>query len=415
MAANSNFSSYTDISSGFFAAAQQRLTDYKAVEFKTLDISLDPLEQGFEANSYDLIIASNVIHATPVLTTTLKHVHRLLCPNGRFFLQELLPSAPQFMHLIMGMLPGWWLGEADGRPHEPIVSVPRWEADLRASGFSGIETIVYDDPRDNVHICANIIARPTPAPMHFRAVTLLCPVQELEHVDAVRAALKEDGFDVECCKLTDIPRSSQDIISLLDLEKPFLGGILEETFEAFKTFIKNVGTAGILWVTKEMQINCKDPQYSQFLGLSRTIRSELSIPLATLEVDTFNTAAFTAITRVFNKFQARDVATQIDPDWEFSLLDGEIYIGRYHWLTVNNEIALVGNAGGQPLKLEVGQRGLLHSLRWVPAPITILGSDEVVVEPRCVGINFKVSLLYLMTLFLILTTVGYPCHHGNSR
>lgn len=389
--ANSNLSSYTDISSGFFSAAQQRFADYKAMEFKILDISLDPLEQGFEANSYDLIIASNVIHATPELATTLKHVRKLLRPNGRFFLQELLPSAPQFMHLIMGVLPGWWLGGADGRPHEPIVSVSRWEADLRASGFSGIETIVYDDPRENVHICANIIARPTPVPMHFRAVTLLCPLEELGHVEAVRAALEEDGFDVECCKITGIPRSSQDIISLLDLEKPFLDDISENTFEAFKTFIKNVGTAGILWVTKEMQMNCKDPQYSQFLGLSRTIRSELSIPLATLEVDTFNSAAFTAITRVLNKFRARDVAAEIDPDWEFSLLNGEIYIGRYHWIAVNDEIASVRGAVDHPLKLEVGQRGLLHSLRWVQTPITILGSDEVVVEPRCVGINFKVS------------------------
>jgi hypothetical protein len=279
------------------------------------------------------------------------------------------------------------------------VSVPRWEADLQASGFSGIETIVYDDPRDNVHICANIIARPTPVPTHFRAVTLLCPVQEIEHVDAVRAALEEGGFDVECCKLTDIPRPSQDIISLLDLGKPFLDGISEETFEAFKTFIKHVGTAGILWITKQMQINCRDPQYSQFLGLSRTIRSELSIPLATLEVDTFNRAAFTAITQVFTKFQARNVAAQVDPDWEFSLLDGEIHIGRYHWLAVNNEIALVGNARDHPLKLEVGQRGLLNSLGWVQAPMKILGSDEVIVEPRCVGINFKVSLVYFMTLF----------------
>ncbi|KFY38193.1 hypothetical protein V494_04450 [Pseudogymnoascus sp. VKM F-4513 (FW-928)] len=381
--------SYTDISSGFFPTAQKRFADYKAIEFKTLDISLDPLEQGFEANSYDLIIASNVIHATPELTTTLKHVQKLLHPNGRFFLQELVPSAPKFMHLIMGVLPGWWLGEADGRPHEPIVSAPRWEADLRESGFSGIETIVYDDPRENVHISANIIARPTPVPMHFRAVTLLCPVEECKHVDAVRASLEKDGFDVECCKITDVPRSSQDIISLLDLQKPFLDGISEETFEAFKTFIKNVGTAGILWVTKEMQINCKDPQYSQFLGLSRTIRSELSIPLATLEVDTFDTAAFTGITRVFNKFQARDVAAQIDPDWEFSLIDGEIYIGRYHWITVHDEIASVQGAGDHPLKLEIGQRGLLHSLRWVQAPIPVLGSDEVIVEPRCVGINFK--------------------------
>lgn len=51
---------YTDISAGFFGKAQERFTNYDAIQYKVLDISTNPLEQGFEAESFDLIIASNV-------------------------------------------------------------------------------------------------------------------------------------------------------------------------------------------------------------------------------------------------------------------------------------------------------------------------------------------------------------------
>lgn len=51
---------YTDISAGFFVAAKERFKDFENIQFAVLDISNDPIEQGFEAESYDLILASNV-------------------------------------------------------------------------------------------------------------------------------------------------------------------------------------------------------------------------------------------------------------------------------------------------------------------------------------------------------------------
>ena len=51
---------YTDISSGFFIAAKERFKDFPNIEYATLDISMDPISQGFEAESYDLILATNV-------------------------------------------------------------------------------------------------------------------------------------------------------------------------------------------------------------------------------------------------------------------------------------------------------------------------------------------------------------------
>ena len=58
------YSSYvfTDISTLFFDAGKQRFESYRNIEYRALDISKDPIEQGFEAGQYDLVIASNVSH-----------------------------------------------------------------------------------------------------------------------------------------------------------------------------------------------------------------------------------------------------------------------------------------------------------------------------------------------------------------
>jgi acyl transferase domain-containing protein/2-polyprenyl-3-methyl-5-hydroxy-6-metoxy-1,4-benzoquinol methylase len=80
---------YTDISTGIFVAAKENFKDYPNIEYATLDISKGLAGQGFEGREFDLVIASNVIHATKSLQDSLQNVRKLLAPNGRFFLTEL--------------------------------------------------------------------------------------------------------------------------------------------------------------------------------------------------------------------------------------------------------------------------------------------------------------------------------------
>ena len=52
---------YTDISAGFFADAETRFsTGDTSIDYRVLDIEKDPVDQGFEAHGYDLVIAANV-------------------------------------------------------------------------------------------------------------------------------------------------------------------------------------------------------------------------------------------------------------------------------------------------------------------------------------------------------------------
>ncbi|KAM0256626.1 hypothetical protein ACHAPA_012084 [Fusarium lateritium] len=65
---------YSEISAGFFMGAKERFRDFQAIEYSVLDITQDPISQGFEEGSFDLIVSSNCLHATPDLAKTLSNV-----------------------------------------------------------------------------------------------------------------------------------------------------------------------------------------------------------------------------------------------------------------------------------------------------------------------------------------------------
>lgn len=92
---------FTDISSGFFGAAKERFGHVPGMEYLTLDISRDPAEQGFVLGSFDLIVAANVLHATPSLSETLKNVRKLLRPEGKLLLQEMWTEAKPMNYIMV--------------------------------------------------------------------------------------------------------------------------------------------------------------------------------------------------------------------------------------------------------------------------------------------------------------------------
>lgn len=101
---------YTDLSPGFFEKAKSKFYDWRdIIQFQTLDIEKSPVEQGFQEYSYDLIVASNVLHATRNIEMAVANTRRLLKPGGRLILIEITKLAP-FMNAIFGLLPGWYQG-----------------------------------------------------------------------------------------------------------------------------------------------------------------------------------------------------------------------------------------------------------------------------------------------------------------
>ena len=134
---------YTDISAGFFAEAEARFGD-GAIEYRPLDIEKDPVSQGFDSHGYDLMIASNVLHATRYLEETLGHCLDLLAPSGHLIALENL-SGLGWMDLTFGQLDGWWRFADDYRPHHALASPAVWRQALGDAGFEAAEVLGPDE------------------------------------------------------------------------------------------------------------------------------------------------------------------------------------------------------------------------------------------------------------------------------
>lgn len=147
---------FTDISSGFFEAAKEKFKDWEGLmRYKKLDIEQDPVKQGFETGSYDLIIACQVLHATKSMDHTMSNVRSLLKPGGKLFITETTQDQLD-LQFVFGLLPGWWLSKYKF-PCSVLLSVLSVNAFLtpcRRGGGAKVQSFAVDQhvgpsPADN--------------------------------------------------------------------------------------------------------------------------------------------------------------------------------------------------------------------------------------------------------------------------
>jgi hypothetical protein len=204
-------------------------------------------------------------------------------------------------------LKGRWLGENDGREQEPYVSVEEWDQKLAEAGFGGIEAVHADEGLN-----VNIVAAAEITERKRDRVTLLCRDSALSEVEDLKRMLVEKAAIwcdvVQLSDGTQIP-VEQDVVSMLGVGTPFLHSMEETGFTCLKRVLTSC-EGGILWLTGLSSIHCKDPRYSMSLGLARTLRNELDMDFATLELDTFDGHAWGAVADVLDRFLARPSAEE---------------------------------------------------------------------------------------------------------
>ncbi|WP_228059913.1 type I polyketide synthase, partial [Plectonema radiosum] len=148
---------FSDISPLFINKAREKFNQYNFVKYELLDIEQvvgDELN-----NSFDIIIAANVLHATQDIRQTLGNVEKLLTSKG--FLVLLEGTRPlRWLDLIFGLTEGWWrFTDTDLRPEYPLLSVSKWEKVLQDCGFEQALSITPDS--DLLSQQAVIITRKT--------------------------------------------------------------------------------------------------------------------------------------------------------------------------------------------------------------------------------------------------------------
>ncbi|KAJ5918606.1 Fum1p [Penicillium verhagenii] len=380
---------FTDISPGFTISAQEEFAENQNIEFKVLDISRDVKEQGFETHSFDLVIASNVLHATPSLNATLRNVHSLLAPNGKLLLQEMSPVI-QITSYIMGTLPGWWIGKDDQRADKPYVSPERWDRELQAAGFTGSEAFANDLEPPFQHtftMISGIAAADSPAK---RNVSLVLNTNPNNWAADFASQLSKNGHLVEWDTIGGCPPTDQDLIFLLDTDEPFLHRLEEGSFTQLQEYMLKATRNRMIWVTRSSQMACRDPRYGLILGFSRTLRRELGIDISIFETDILDASAIRSLCSVYDKITSSREADFPNPEYEFSYYQGSVHIGRCHWGPSSGAEANLPEVTERSVrKLDIGSVGLLDSIHWTHCPEESLEDDQVEIDMKHIGLNFR--------------------------
>lgn len=431
---------FTDISMGFFEKAQVKFSSYvDRMRFKILDIETDPVEQGFTAGTYDVVMAANVVHATKRIERSLKNARRLLKPGGKLILLECTAPTKVGGPFVFGTLPGWWLSEEPHRQqqHAPLLDVGDWTQVLATSGFGQLDAVLQDHPgcspayqATSVIIATATEDEGTAAPTTTKgpenkitgspaSLTVLYKASseaQTAVVEAIRQQAQAQGTDATVIELNDFGRLVEDAgngekpcVSLLDLDRP--RGEFTVTPSDFDVLKRACRLPALLWLNEGGGEAPQNPFADVMVGLARAARWEyLDTKFSVLSFsdganETADTVARTAL-QVLASVLASD-----HPEGQYAYEDGALRMPRMLVHSGMNDAfasrnPLRGQTEVRPfkdpsneraLKLVVGSPGLLDSLHFIDdeAYDTPLGPNELEIEVKTTGLSFHDVLVAL--------------------
>jgi ubiquinone/menaquinone biosynthesis C-methylase UbiE len=269
---------FTDILPGFFEAARSKFAAWSSLmDFKKLDIEVNPLEQGFTNGTYDLIMAASCLNCTKNLNTTMLHVRQLLRPGGTLLLIEATADRLE-SQLISGTLPGWWLAEEPERQMSPNAPLKMWEQVLRETGFTGLDFNVpdYQEP-DFQSACVMLSRATTTVQCPFSIVVLPSEQPSGERTAWLRevsdAIASLTGKSPSIASLEDV-EAWQDTVCIFtaEMEAPFVDGMNEAAFDQLKKLLNQ--SSGLVWLSCGGLVDATEPSFGATDGLIRTMRQE---------------------------------------------------------------------------------------------------------------------------------------------
>lgn len=124
---------FTDISNFFLLSARKRFINLSFMQYCLLDIETPP--DICLKDSFDIVIAAHVLHATKRIDETLTNVHSLLVDSGFLILLEETSIQP-FFNVTMGMQSGFDRFEDTSiRKTHPLLNSRQWKDAILKSGF----------------------------------------------------------------------------------------------------------------------------------------------------------------------------------------------------------------------------------------------------------------------------------------
>lgn len=422
-----------DASESFIANAQEKLKKFESVvELKPLDIEKSPAQQGFEPGSFDVIVASNALHATHNLENTLGHLKSLLKPGGQVAFAEL--TAPSLRWGVLGgSLQGWWLGAEDGRTSSPLVSIPEWDKALVKSGFSGVSLELKDYDSGHEHEVSLLISQAANIGLkaHAENISIFTGKESDSVASELHRALAAQYLEtaVSTVSLSEEVSSSGTYIILPEVSEDALLRASENDWDSVQRLFANA--KAVLWVTKGPSLAEPEPHRALITGLARSLRSSRpDLSFFTLDIGTGSDEA-PAILQVYEKYLGPNASPYSASEWELAFYNGSIVIPRLlENKAVNQQVKdavsshhpreEIYNDASRSLGLRISSVGVLNSLYWADSELHAAAPKptQIRVQVENFALNFKDMLTITGQLegnsSLLLEGSGKVVHVGDA-
>ena len=437
---------FTDISELLLARAEARFAGYPFMQYRKLDIERDPVEQGFVAGEFDLVIGAFVMHAATDLRRSLRDVRRLLSKDGQLVLLE-VHDQRRLLHLLFGLLKGWSaFTDTDLRTRSPLLEPDQWKQLLHEVGFR--EPVIINDaetglaPPQSIILARNpelqVAARDESPAVSRRGWLVFVDDADGSPLGAeVARTLEEDGHHVIVVqpglvfeRLDDAHfamalgegDSCDELLGSLDGsgfrcdEVLYVWGCdpgLQESSDELLAHIERrsisiiallqamrktrAGAMPRLWIVTSGAVSHPAyaaqaaPVHAPLWGLGRVIQNYTPCKL----ID-FQPGSHLAETKALLLADLRDP----DKEDEILLLNGLRFVNRIHRVVLEEEGQYVdsdGTAEPPPFRLDFSSPGMLDSLHLRQVTVDEPAADKVVIRVRATALNFH-DVLWVMGL-----------------
>lgn len=428
---------FTDNGPLFLQTASERFEEkYKFVECKLFDCEKDP-ESQVGLHQYDLVIASNVVHATKDLKETLRNLQRCLAPDGVLMFLEVTWPRPALDN-VFGLLGGWWrFTDTDLRERSALLTRKQWEGLLTFCGYREVNSFISSpDQGEDQQAC--LVAR-APDPVEV-------PIEVLES-DPQPVALPKETEESELevflvmSDYSGVGKQLQDSLTKKNVKVILTGGYSAEVEERLAELDTDTERPKVIVHSlcldhpRSSQLDLDSLNEAQDTGVrsahslikmlsSREWSQKPSVFFLTRgtmpvlgddEITGLASAPITGLLRVANNEHAEFQWTQVDLDpagteFEIDDLTDEIlhsdgehevalrgngrFVRRVHRVKFEDVAPRTRNAVKEdgsvlPYRLQIDKPGILTNLSLNETTRRDPEADEIEIQIKAGGINFR--------------------------
>ncbi|KAF7547181.1 hypothetical protein G7Z17_g7924 [Cylindrodendrum hubeiense] len=398
-----NLYSY-DITDASISTLQQFKSSFdqsEAVNFKVFDINQDPLTQGFNPSSYDVIIVNNVLHIANSLDQVVKSTRELLVPGGALVILGITDLSPAYT-LIFGMNESMWTNQRSDQLLLP--SPAEWKRLLSDNSFSGLEpaTKTFDKIGQTCYcVVSTALASTTRRSMPIKIITntkgkLMSFACELSSI------LNANDMVSSVSGLAQQTVVSDFLYIILDEgSDPILADPSLSRFSDIKTLA--LKATSVIWVSMRADgaNSSSGGDMNMVIGFTRVARNENeSLKLVSLIVKQDSPASLEImkiILRIMEISFHQERGSACEVEYEYA--NGKVLVPRLRtatryerWVQSMTDEAMTEATEfftpERPLRMEIATAGLLGSMRFVDdEPRGVLGLMGVEIQARAYGVN----------------------------